>query len=508
MRTKEAARNTIISLGSYTVILILGFVSQRIFKDVLGQEYLGIHSLFSNIMTMLAVAELGFGTAIVSNMYKPVAENNYDEINALLQLYHKIYRILALVIFSIGMVLLPFINVIVGDDYSIPSNARIVFLFYLTDTVGSYFITYKRSVIYANQKAYYTNTIHTISVTLMNVIQIIILLLTGNYYLYLFARVIFRILENISINILANKMYPYIKTKERYSVDKKIKQSIAKKVKGLIFHRLGTFFVLGSDNIIISMLPNLGLLSVGLYSNYLMILNQINAILTQVFSALTASVGNLLVENDQSKTYKTFKKIQFFNGWIYVVCSVCFCFISIPFVELWMGKEYILPMSVVVALTINMFFRGMRGCYGTFKDAAGIFYEDRFVPLIESAINIIFSVVLGYIFGLVGVFIGTICSNMILFLYSFPKFVYKKILLQNYFSYFKDLKKWILQFAVCFLVSGLIIMLIPVSGVLVKLIVYSVICLIVPNVLLIIMNFKSAEFKYFKEFALGRIRKK
>lgn len=507
MRTKEATKNTAVSLGSYTIILVLGFVSQRVFKDVLGQEYLGIHSLFSNIMTMLAVAELGFGTAIVSNMYKPVANNDIVAINALLQLYHKIYKILASVILLIGIGLLPFIKFIVGKDYSIPSDARIIFLFYLADTVSSYLITYKRSIIYANQKSYVTSAVHTTSVVLMNIVQILILLIAGNFYLYLFSRVVFRLLENISINVIANKLYPYIKTKERYTIDKEVRQSIIKKVKGLMFHRVGTFFVLGSDNIIITMLPNLGLLSAGLYSNYLMIINQINAIMSQIFSSLTASVGNLLVENEKEKTYITFKKIQFFNGWLNIVCCICFCFISIPFIEIWMGKDYLLPISVVITLTINMFLNGMRSSYGTFKDAAGIFYEDRFVPFLESFVNIVVSIVMGHLFGLIGIFIGTICSNIVLFIYSFPKFVYKKIFSKSYISYVNDLKKWILQFTVCFLLTGLIIFLIPLSNVIAKLVVYALICAIVPNALLLIMNLKSPEFNFFKELILRKIRR-
>lgn len=302
MRTKEAARNTTVSLISYIFIAIIGFVSQKIFKDVLGAEYLGLNGLFTNIMTMLSIAELGFGTAIVSNMYKPVAENDEIKILELLQFYKKVYRILAIIIVCIGIILMPFINIIVGKN-SLDVNFRFIFCFYLADTALSYCFTYKRSILYAYQKTYYTSIIHTICVALMNALQLIILLSTHNYYLYLTLKVSFRLIENIEINQIADKKYPFIKTKEKYKLEKNIIDDIIRKIKGLIFHRIGTFVVTGSDNIIISTLPNLVLKYVGIYSNYSMIINQLYSIVNQMFNSLTASVGNLLVEKDAEKSY-------------------------------------------------------------------------------------------------------------------------------------------------------------------------------------------------------------
>lgn len=495
MRTKQAIRNTICSLSTYIVILVVGFVSQKVFKDVLGKEYLGLHGLFSNVMTMLAIAELGFGAAIVSNMYKPVAENDIPQIITLLQYYKKVYRVLSFVILGIGLALLPFIDIIVGKN-TLNVSFRIVFLFYLADTVISYFVTYKRSIIYANQQSYYTSLIHTVSVVIMNVLQIWILLGTGNYYLYLIIKITFRVLENIGINILANKLYPYIRTKQKYSLDITVRKDIKNKVTGLLFHKIGSFIVLGSDNIIISMLPNLGLVWVGLYSNYLMIVNQLNSIVGQVFSSLTASVGNLLVEEDTENSYRIFRNLSLMNAWIYVYICISFYFVSFPFVKIWMGEEYLLPKNVVFALTINLFFGGMRKIYSVFKEAAGIFYEDRFVPLIESTINLIVSIVLGYHFGIIGVFIGTIVSNMTLFFYSYPKYVYGQILNKSKIVYLRDLIKYVFMFLAAFIVTCVVMTLFKTEDTIYQIIYSILVCLFVPNIFMLICNYKTEEFKF------------
>lgn len=507
MRTKEALRNTIVSMFSYVLIILTGFISQRIFKDILGQEYLGLHGLFSNIMTMLGIVELGFGSAIVVNMYKPVAEHDISKIIALLQYYKKVYRVLAIIVMIIGMAILPCIGFIVGETTA-NINIRFVFTFYLVDTISSYFVTYKRSIIYANQKSYYTNVVHTIMVICMNITQIILLLSTQNYYGYLALRIVFRLLENIAINIVANKKYPYIVSKTKYSLDMKTKMSIKQKVKGLLFHKIGTFLVLGSDNIIISMLPNLGLVWVGLYSNYLLILNQLKEIVRQIFSAITASIGNLLVNESKDKSYGIFRKLLYFNAWIYTYISISFYFVSFPFIELWMkDRKYLFSEIVVMVLTINLFIQGMRMVYNTFKEAAGIFYEDRFIPIIESIVNIVVSVWLGSYWGIVGVFVGTICSNMVLFVYSFPRYVYGIILGKGVKDFIRDLSKYVLIYIVSFSISYIVAYQVDGDNVIVQLILNIVICFVVTNGCFVWMTRKSEEFMYAKNIGMKYLKK-
>lgn len=496
MRSKQAIKNTIYSLISYSIIVLIGFISQKVFLQILGREYLGIHSLFNNIVTMLAIVELGFGSAIITNLYKPVAQNDYILINNLLVFYKKIYRYIAIIVFILGLCIIPFINKIVGNTV-LNINFKFIFLFYLIDAVASYLLSYKRSIIYAYQKAYIINIIHTIVVMLINILQVIILISTKSYYLYLVVKIVCRVLENIIINNIANKNYPFINNKLEYSLSNEIKEDILKKVKGLMFHKIGTFIVCGTDNIIISMLPGLGIVWVGLYSNYLLITNQLSNIITQIFNSLTASVGNLIVEENHEKSYKIFKVILWLNSLIYTYASISLFFISEPFIKLWIGEEYLFKNYIVLALAINFYLNGMRNSYTLFKDASGIFYEDRIVPIIESIVNLIISLIAGYFFGMIGVFIGTICSNLVLFLYSFPKYVYKGIFKRDFNEYLKELIYYFSLFILVFISCYIVIENINFNNLFIELAINIVIIFIICNFSFFITNRKSEEFKYF-----------
>ena len=308
MRSLNSIKNTIISIIMSIVTILIGLVTQKIFINILGTEYIGLNGLFNNIISMLAIAELGIGSAIIYNLYEPIANNNKEKIKSLLNFYKKSYRLIALIITVVGICVIPFLNIIVGEN-NIHENLTFIYLLFLFDTVASYFLTYKRSILYASQKTYIVNIIHIIYLILMNITQITILVLTKNYIVYLIIKIIFRILENIVITLVANKMYSYIREKNVKEIDKKTKNSIIKKVKGLVLHKIGGFIVLGSDNIIISSF--LGVSIVGLYSNYNTILQAVDNLFSQVFSAIASSVGNLLVEKNSKKSYEIYKNNSF-----------------------------------------------------------------------------------------------------------------------------------------------------------------------------------------------------
>lgn len=495
MRTKKALRNTIFSFASYFILILIGFVVQRIFKDALGKEYLGISSLYSNIMTGLNVVELGFGSAIIANMYRPVANHDIGSINALLQFYKKIYSYIAGIVLLIGLCILPFVDFIVGTC-TVEVNLKLIFVLYLTDSIVSYFITYKRSLLYANQQTYITTCIHTIAIVITNLLQIFCLITTKNFYLYLVSSILFRIIENVCINVVVNHLYPYVNDRIKYQLGDTVKLDIKKKVKGLIFHKIASFVVLGTDNIIISMMPNLGIGWVGVYSNYSLITTKLTALIDNIFNSITASVGNLLIEDDKEKSYAMFKNIRLINTWIYVYITVTFYFISFPFVKMWMGKEYVLDLVTVFVIALNLYIGGLRASYGVFKNAAGIFYEDRYVPVLESITNIVASIPFAFIWGLKGVLIGTICSNLVLFIYSYPKYVYHAIFGKDIRVYVKDLLNSFWMFAITMGANCCIMQFITYQSLFEQLIINFLVCLIVTNGILTIMNYRTNEFQF------------
>lgn len=495
MRAINSVKNAVIAFIMNFITITIGFVAQKVFVITLGNEYLGINGLFNNILSVLAVVELGFGSAIVCNLYKPVAENNKKEINLLMNFYKKVYRVIAIVILILGISIMPFLKYIVGE-VSIKENIVLLFFLALLDIVFSYMLTYKRSILYANQKNYITNIVHTIYIILLNCTQMLFLYLTHNFIFYLIIKIIFRVLENLIITTIANKMYPYICDRSEEKIDKEIKDDINQKVKGLLFHRIGLAFVLGTDNIIISKF--LGVVTVGLYSNYSMIINAVTNLLGQVFSSITAVIGNLLVDNNPIKSYDIYKKMLLLNSWIFCWASASiFCVIQ-PFITLWMGENYLISIYVVAVLVLNFYIVGMRKTSNTFKEAAGVFYEDRFVPIVESLINIIFSICLVKILGLIGVFIGTTISSLVLFLYSYPIFVYKKLFKRTYLNFLIEHFKYMLISIFAVALSAFICNIIIINNLIIKIVIYFVIAFIIPNIIYYVIFRKTKEFLYYK----------
>jgi len=287
----------------------------------------------------------------------------------------------------------------------------------LLSTVVSYLLTYKRSILYADQKNYITKLFNCVFVIIRNLVQILVILITKSFTIYLIAQIILPIIENIVINIYVNSRYEYVRDlKSAENISTETKKDIITKVKGLLFHKIGSFVVTGTDNIIISMSKGLGVVTVGMYSNYYMVISQVSSLFGTIITSLTASVGNLLVEKDTEKSRSTYQSMLLLNSWIFCFCAISILCMIEQFIKIWIGNEYLLSQFVLIVLVVNMYIQGMRNTNSTFKEAAGIFYEDRYVTIIESVINVVVSLICVRIFGLAGVFIGTIASTMLLFL--------------------------------------------------------------------------------------------
>lgn len=494
MRTDYSIKNSISALISNFVTILVGFLSQAIFIRILGAEYLGLNGLFTNVLTMLSIFELGVGNAIVFNLYKPIAENNIEKIKSLMFFYKKSYNFIAIIIFIFGLILLPFLKIITGD-ITVNINIYIIYLLFLISTLTSYFMIYKRNLIIATQRNYIINIVHMLYLVLLNISQLIVLFLTKNYYLYLFIKIICQLVENIIITIIANKMFSYLKSKQIEPLDKETEKDIFDRVKALIFHKIGSIIINGTDNIIISSF--LGIVQVGLYTNYNTIITSIKNLFSQIISSTTASIGNLLVTGNKEKIYDTFKKMRFLNFWIACFSSVCLLVLFQPFIKLWVGEKYLLSMFVVVILVFNYYQKMMRSTYGTFKDSAGIWKEDKYVPLVESILNIVFSIVLLKIFGLAGVFMGTIISGLVLWCYSYPKFVYKKLFDRSYWNYAKETIGYILLFIVIAFITYIVSTIFNMNSTIMQLIINLIVCLIIPNAILFILFRKTENFQYF-----------
>lgn len=500
MRTRNSLKNIYISIFSQIIIIMLGFISRRIFIDSLGAEYLGVNGLLTNVLSMLSLVEGGIGASIVYNLYKPLAEENKDKIIALVQLYKKLYGLLAIIVFLLSIALYPFLGSIIKEGQSIFYITIVYFIFVLRNIV-SYLNAHKWSLINADQKGYVLARANLIFDIFTTISKLIILMTTKNYILYLLIEVGIFIIQNIYNGRIVNKRYPYIKTKEKHKVDNKTKDNLITNVKAIFMHKIGSFCVFGTDNILISAFVNIK--TVGLYSNYTMIIGQLSALVTPILNSVSASVGNLVAVESEEKNYQIFNVIYLVNFWIYAISAIFLYNLLEPFIDWWIGKGFLLDNLTFLVVIINFYISGLRSSIGMFKEKAGIFKEDKYVPLVESVVNLGSSIILIKYLGLAGIFIGTTISTVTLPLWNQPRLVYKKLFKKPSKEYFiKYIEYALLTISSGFLTTITCNLLVKNVG-FIPLVLKGIICLIIPNIIFIAVFYKTDEFKYIYKIING-----
>lgn len=490
-RIAKTMHNTAIGIIGQMATYILAFVYRTIFIMVLGSDYLGVQGLFSNILSILSLTELGIGSAVTFSLYKPLAENKQDVIKGIMGYYARIYKVIGITVAGIGISLTPFLNVFIKDSPNIP-YLWMIYLLYLSDSVLSYFFSYKRSIIIADQKSYINTLNINVFIILRTFVQIILLTAYRNFILVLAVQMIFTFLSNITISNKANSMYPYLKEKRKKELDSKIKSDLIKKIRAMAYHQIGTVFVFGTDNLLISTF--IGVFWVGIYSNYILIIGIITMIIQQFTQSVVAGIGNLVSTETIKKSKNTFDLLFFINFWIYSFCSICFLTLINPFIVIWIGSEFLFDSWIVVMIVINFYLSGMRQNILAFRNALGLFWYDRYKPIFEAIINIAASIILLNQLGIIGVFIGTSISTIATSFWVEPYIVFK--------YYFKNgIKKYFQKYIVYTLATILIGFFMHLlsenlfHGTLSSFIILFMMCLIVPNLLLCIIFFRTNEFK-------------
>ena len=490
-RTKNSMMNIMISLGGQAIILIISFLSRSFFINVFSEEYLGINGLFSSILNMLSLAELGIGTAITYSLYKPIAENDVMQIKLLMNFFRKTYFLIGTVVLSIGFLLTPFLQVFIKDTPDVP-NLKIYFLLYVINTAISYFYTYKRTLIIAYQKAYISTAYNHIFTIIRNIAQIILMVYTKQFLLYLLVQIVFTTFENIAISKKADMLFPFLKENCIGNIDGNSLNEIKKNTVAMLFHKIGGIVVLGTDNLLISKF--VGITEVGLYSNYLLITNALATVINQIFNSLTASIGNLGASETVRKTHSVFESINLIGFWVYGFASICLINLMNPFIYLWIGEQYTFPIEIVGLIVFNFYISGMRTSVNTFKGALGLYWNDRYKPVFESVVNLTLSILLINIWGIAGVFIGTAISTITTSFWIEPYVLYTygfKMSVKEYFT------KYISFGLILFLTGGITYLLCKLVNdtTLFSFISKLVICLIVPNIIFLFIFFRTDEFK-------------
>lgn len=502
-RTTNVIRNAIGGVGGQLFTSIFMFICRTYFIELLGATYLGINGLFSNILSMLSLAELGIGPAIVFSMYKPIAENDEVHIAKLMNFYKNAYRIVAIVVAAIGLCLLPFLEYLIKDVPDV-ENLKLIFVLILSNTVVSYFYAYKGSMLNADQKSYVTVIFRNIFSVIQNMLQIVVLITTGNFIIYLITQMITTFLANLVQAIYVDKKYPFLVLYKGERIDKTERADIMKRVRGMMMHKIGGFVLNSTDNLVISKF--VGVVAVGIYSNYLMIINLIKTFVSQVSHSISASVGNLIASESEEKSYTVFNSVLLVYFWLYSFCTICFWVIFQPFIEWWIGDKYLLGGATLFLVLMNFYFTGIQECVNTFTNATGLFWETRYKPVFECIINLGVSVILAHKIGIVGVFAGTLVSYLCTFWIN-PILIFKKQFKKNVAAYFA---KFIMYFAITAVAAislGEFCNYIFDGVSLLSILARALICIIVPNLLYIVLFSRTKEFRYCFNLAKKTIKR-
>ncbi len=502
-RTQSTLKNLSYVMVGQVLGIIVSIIARIIFVRTLSAEYLGLDGLFTNIITVLSLVELGIGPALVFSLYKPIAEKNIELIKSLLKLYQRAYLIIGSLIILFGIIVAPFIHYLIKDMPDMP-HIHFIFVLFVLNAAVTYFYSYKRSLIIADQRKYIDATYRYGGFILLNIVQCTVLIIWKNFIFFVICQLIFNIVENILASRTADKLYPFLKSKNVAPLNKEVIKGIYKNVKAMAMHRMGSVVVLSTDNILISSF--VGLLAVGLYSNYRLILTALNIVLMQFFEAAKSSVGNLSVLESKARTREVFNKIYFMNFWLYGFASVGILCNLNPLIELWLGKKFVFSMEIVLLIIIHFFLEGMRRASLTFRDAMGLYWYDRYKPVAEALINLAASIILLKIMGIGGIFLGTILSILTTGFWIEPYILYKNGFKSSSKSYFIAYSKYLSSVVLAASLSYGICALLPETTFFI-LAAKIFISTAVTNLLFYFLFRKSDEFQYFRELTIEIIRK-
>lgn len=489
-RTKNTTRNIFFGIIYRLVVTLCPFVMRTLMLYTLGVEYLGLNSLFTSLLSFLSLAELGVGSAMVYAMYRPIAEEDDDTICALFNLYRQLYRIIGTIILVLGAVLLPFLSYLVKGSHPADINLYILYCIYLANTVISYYLFgYKQSIVTAYQR---TDIISKCSLVLqlaMYILQAVILFVFRSYYFYIMLLPVFTVLTNFANSYIVDKYYPQYKCKG--NVDKETAQKIKKNVLALIGGKLSNTVLHSSDNLVLSAF--IGLSMVAIYGNYYYIISAVVGFTEIIYTSLTAGIGNSLVTEAQEKNYKDFSVLTFMNSWLVMWCTTCIFCLMQPFMEIWVGVDLMFSLTMVVMFALYFYLYQINKIVLAYKDAAGLWWQDRFRPYVVMGTNLIVNIISIQVIGVYGVIASTIISLIISIpwaTYTIFRYLFKV----NPRTYIFDfLKNGVLAFFACALTYCCCN--IVDFNIWANLIIRAIICCIIPNVMWIAFNFKNMDFK-------------
>ncbi|MCD9529094.1 lipopolysaccharide biosynthesis protein [Photobacterium carnosum] len=498
MRSRSAVKNASSLFFNIILITLLNIFYRTIFVKTLGVEYLGLSSLISNILLLLSLAELGLAQAISYSLYKPLSNKEYGKIVSLMFLFKKAYFFIFLLMFFLGVIVSQYLSDFNGDNKYLNYQVSI-FVLMLSSILVMYLFSYKRILIIADQKNYKITSVINICSIIDILVKIIILIkwpTPEGLVIALSFQLIMKLIENYLINKKINKLYKFIFSCEVHRLDPIAQREVIKNVKAMFFHKLGDSIMNGTDNILISKFVSLFML--GIYSNYFLIINTGIIILNVLFNSLTSILGSVIAEKNNFMRIIC-DSINFLGLLVFGLSSIYIILFSSNVIELWFGSEYTLEKRDIYLMAINFLFMGFRVPLNVIKSSSGIYDQDKYAPLFQSGINIIVSILLAINYGLSGVLIGTLISNIIVPLWYRPYIVYKYLFNDTCYDYFKKLMMfiifWILVLLFSIFINNNILVSLSVYSLLIKFLIIT----FVYSLTAYLFFYKSNEFIFIKK---------
>ena len=507
-RARNARRNGLWGMASRIIGLLLPFFSRTVIIKVLGAEYLGLNGLFTSILTVLNLTELGVGSAIVYSMYKPIATGDDELVGALLNLYRKIYKIIGICIILIGTVLMPFIPKLVSGDVPADINLYVLFGLYIINTSASYLLfAYKRSLIHACQRDDITSKITIVIEVSLNLFQIIFLLVSHNYYWFIILQICSILISNLVNSYYADKLFPQYKCNGKIS--KELGDDIKQRVAGLMIIKVAAVSRNALDSIIVSAF--LGLQAVAMYNNYFYIINALSSLLLVLMNAIAAGVGNSVAVESKEKNLEDMKNINFLYMMISGLCSACLIAMYQPFMRIWVGHDLMFGEGIMILFSLYFILQKIGDVQAQYFDAAGLWWHGKWRGVIEAFFNLLLNILLGYLFGVTGIVLATILTitfiNFPLSTYFTFKYYYGK---EKMIPFIIEQLLIVGKIIICSAASYLVTQLIPTGANTALRILFmgfkAVIALLVFAVIFTILNIKNQRFKTSLKWLKARIR--
>ncbi|MBR3016473.1 MAG: hypothetical protein IKH57_05260 [Clostridia bacterium] len=504
-RIKKTLVNTMFSIASQMLTIVLSFVLRTAFIKILGNQYTGVASVFTTVLMMLSLSELGFSTAVATALYRPLRENNQALIQQLMDFYKTAYRLVALFIFVVGTCLIPFLPYFIKDVPDIKENITVIYMLYIIRTSVSYLMIYKTTLLRADQKLFVVKKIEMLCEIVRYSAEIIVLIVFRAYMIYLVVEIFATILQNYIVTRRAEKEYPHAFDKPEKKLPRESIASLLKDVKGLSMYKISATVGNSIDTMLISSYINTS--TVALVGNYTHIKSQIQKVLMQFFIAVVPSVGNLAVEKNAKAQQNVFNRLFYISFLTVNFCSVSMYVLFSPFLKVWLGEKYLLGQHIAFIIAFDFFLYILLQAIASFRTANGLFVKGQYRPLITAIINIILSIILIQRYGIFGTILATVIARLLTQWYD-PYLLFKHIFKESFDKFYVKYWVYIVLFVSGALITQFVAEKIAFPNLLLNLVLSAVVCTVIPNCWVLLWTHRTKEFAYVKNMAVKVVQRK